>query len=117
MKDCPKADVLTQHDLDPEGGIEDAMRTIRGAPFAIDDQAAVAVDSRGKGIDIFAGSQVKQRHPDITKWTRSIHQLTLWIGSARTGAPSIQRAKARRFDANAWWEVRSGGGGGVQQER
>ncbi len=117
MKDCPKADVLTQRDLDPEGGIEDAMRTIRGAPFTIDDQDAVASLNGGKGIDIFAGSQVKKLHPDITKWTPAIHQLTLWIGSARTGAPSIQRAKARRFDANAWWEVRSGGGGGVQQER
>ncbi len=113
MQDCPNANEL--NDLDADGTMEDAMRTIRGVPFALDDQAAVAVDSQGKGIDIFAGSQVKQRHPDITKWTPAIHQLTLWIGSARTGAPSIQRAKARRLDAHAWWEVRSGGGGGVQK--
>ncbi len=115
MEECPKSDLLNQRKLDPEGGIEDAMRTIRGAPFTIDDQDAVASLNEGKGIDTFASSRVKSNHPDIRKWTPAIHQLTLWIGSAGTGAAS--RAKARRFDANAWLEVRSGGGGGVQQER
>ncbi len=115
MEECRKSDLLNQRKLDPEGGIEDAMWTIHAAPFAIDDQDAVASLNEGKGIDTFASSQVKSNHPDIRKWTPAIHQLTLWIGSARTGAPSIQRAKARRFDANAWWEVRSGGGGGVQK--
>ena len=102
MQDCPNADELD--DIDADGTMEDAMRTIRGVPFALDDQAAVAVDSQGKGIDIFAGSQVKQRHPDITKWTTAIHQLTLWIGSPRPGAFSRARRHA------AWMEVRSGSG-------
>ena len=105
MKDCPKADVLD--DLDADGTIEDAMRTIRGVPFAIDDQAAVAVDSQGKGIDTFAGSQVKQRHPDFEKWTPAIHQLTIWVGSSRPGCG----AKARNTQ---WGDDQDWGAGGVQ---
>ncbi len=107
MKDCPKADVLNQLELDTEGGIEEAMRTIRGAPFAIDDQAAVAVDSQGKGIDIFAGSQVKQRHPDFKKWTPAIHQLTIWVGTSRSGFG----AKVRQTQ---WVYDQDWGAGGVQ---
>ncbi len=106
MKDVPSVEVLNRcdNDLDPEGGIEDAMRTIRGAPFAIADRDAVASLNGGKGIDIFAGSRVRKRHPDITKWTTAIHQLTLWIGSPRPGAFSRARRHA------AWMEVRSGSG-------
>ena len=106
MEGCRKSDLLNQRKLDPEGGIEDTMRTIHAAPFAIDDQDAVAFLNEGKGIDTFASSQVKSNHPDIRKWTPAIHQLTLWIGTPRSGFG----AKARRSEAGGWREVRSGGG-------
>ena len=105
MQDCPNADELD--DIDADGTMEDAMRTIRGVPFALDDQAAVAVDSQGKGIDTFAGSQVKQRHPDFKKWTPAIHQLTIWVGSSRPGFGA--KARYAQWSGDQYWDA-----GGVQ---
>ena len=114
MEECPKSDLLNQRKLDPEGGIEDTMRTIHAAPFAIDDQDAVASLNEGKGIDTFASSQVKSNHPDIRKWTPAIHQVTLWIGTPRSGFGAKARKRQRDDDqdwgAGGWREVRSGGG-------
>ena len=98
MQDCPNADELD--DIDADGTMEDAMRTIRGVP-----QRPLPIKTGP--IDTFAGSQVKQRHPDYKKWTPAIHQLTIWVGSSRPGCG----AKARNTQ---WGDDQDRGAGGVQ---
>ncbi len=99
MQDCPNTWLLN-NGLDADGTMEDAMRTIRGVP-----QRPQPIKTAP--IDTFTGSQVKQGHPDLTKWTPAIHQLTIWVGSSRPG-----------FGAKAWNTQWSGdqdrGAGGVQ---
>ncbi len=58
-------------------------------------------------IDTFAGSQVKQGHPDLTKWTPAIHQLTIWVGRGLPGFGAKARNTQRGGDQD--W-----GAGGVQ---
>ncbi len=99
MQDCPNTWLLNDG-LDANGTMEDAMRTIRGVP-----QRPLPIKTGP--IDTFAGSQVKQGHPDLTKWTPAIHQLTIWVGSSRPGCG----AKARNTQ---WGDDQDWGAGGVQ---
>ena len=89
MKDCPKADVLTQHDLDPEGGIEDAMRTIRGAPFAIDDQAGLARSIRSHcGSEVLAPALPQSKEPkpgDLTRTPGGKSEASAAVAFSKSG--------------------------------
>ena len=70
--------------------MEEALRTIRDVPLP----------TTTGPIDTFAGSQVKQGHPDLRKWTPAIHQLTIWVGRGLQGAG----AKAR-WQGYAQWSA------------
>ncbi len=99
MQDCPNTWLLNDG-LDANGTMEDAMRTIRGVP-----QRPQPIKTAP--IDTFAGSQVKQGHPDLRKWTPAIHQLTIWVGSSRPGFGA--KARHAQWSGDQYWDA-----GGVQ---